>query len=447
MNYVESFNLFGMEAAQIPCIRGNGAPATTTEGAVGCLYMDTASESKDLYKCTAVADGTYTWVILSSKSDNDDNENTWVDITAATTTLYNTAGTEVGEGVININSNYVCQKVNVSAGDKFRITGSGGNGYRLWAFTDTEGVILDGYRAGVNATRTDEIIIAPVDGCLYVAFHKTSTPYSLYQQKSLILELVESNQRKIEDIIRSNVLYGKKYVAAGDSYTAWSDATYADGVYGGQFVTYDREIRLRNGMSGDNAGISGSTMTYMDGESIRSFSGTRYTEIPEGTDYLTIAFGINDSSSRPLGELGDTENTTFYGAWDKVLKYYAENRPEMKIGIICFARSNNSFYNAVKEIAKHYGVPLLDFYGGEDTPMYVDGKACNPYDKEKPNPIVDPKRAYWGGHANVDKTEETFRGKTYTLRQPSTDEAFAAHPGYKAHIDESTIIESFLRRL
>lgn len=64
MNYVESFKLFGTEAMQIPCIKGDGAPTTATEGAVGCLYMDTSSESKDLYKCTAAVDGVYTWVSL-----------------------------------------------------------------------------------------------------------------------------------------------------------------------------------------------------------------------------------------------------------------------------------------------------------------------------------------------------------------------------------------------
>lgn len=60
MNYVKSFDLFGVPAAQIPAIPGSGAPTTTTEGAVGCLYMDT--DTGNLYKCTAVADGVYTWV-------------------------------------------------------------------------------------------------------------------------------------------------------------------------------------------------------------------------------------------------------------------------------------------------------------------------------------------------------------------------------------------------
>ena len=64
MNYVDSFNLFGVEAAQIPCIKGAGAPTTNTEGAVGCLYMNI--NDGELYKCTAVSDGVYTWRTLVS---------------------------------------------------------------------------------------------------------------------------------------------------------------------------------------------------------------------------------------------------------------------------------------------------------------------------------------------------------------------------------------------
>lgn len=39
---------------------GKGAPTTSTEGAVGCLYMDT--DTGNMYKCTAAVDGSYTWV-------------------------------------------------------------------------------------------------------------------------------------------------------------------------------------------------------------------------------------------------------------------------------------------------------------------------------------------------------------------------------------------------
>ena len=66
MNYVQSFNLFGVDAKQIPCIPGSGAPTTATEAAIGCFYMDTSSETKDVYKCVNITDGVYTWELLSS---------------------------------------------------------------------------------------------------------------------------------------------------------------------------------------------------------------------------------------------------------------------------------------------------------------------------------------------------------------------------------------------
>lgn len=41
-------------------ITSKGAPTTSTEGAVGCLYMDT--DTGNMYKCTAVNAGVYYWV-------------------------------------------------------------------------------------------------------------------------------------------------------------------------------------------------------------------------------------------------------------------------------------------------------------------------------------------------------------------------------------------------
>lgn len=59
MNYVEHLNLFGVAAKEISCIKGSGAPTTSTEGAVGLLYMD--ADNGDMYKCIAIANNTYTW--------------------------------------------------------------------------------------------------------------------------------------------------------------------------------------------------------------------------------------------------------------------------------------------------------------------------------------------------------------------------------------------------
>lgn len=64
MNFVDYLNIFGVEAKQIPSITGSGAPTTATEGAAGCLYMDT--DTGELYKCTAAAADNYTWQPLGS---------------------------------------------------------------------------------------------------------------------------------------------------------------------------------------------------------------------------------------------------------------------------------------------------------------------------------------------------------------------------------------------
>lgn len=66
MEHIESFNLFGAEVRQIPCILIKGAPTIETEGAVGDFCMDT--DTGTVYKCTAAADGAYTWEEFSGGS-------------------------------------------------------------------------------------------------------------------------------------------------------------------------------------------------------------------------------------------------------------------------------------------------------------------------------------------------------------------------------------------
>lgn len=66
MNYVDSFDLFGVAARQKACMPGSGAPTTTTVGAVGDLYMNTLNG--DIYACTSVVNGVYTWTLTGGGS-------------------------------------------------------------------------------------------------------------------------------------------------------------------------------------------------------------------------------------------------------------------------------------------------------------------------------------------------------------------------------------------
>ncbi len=66
MNYVEGIKIGGATAAQIPSIKGTGAPTTETYGAVGCLYMNT--DNGDMYKCISDTDGVYIWETIDGNS-------------------------------------------------------------------------------------------------------------------------------------------------------------------------------------------------------------------------------------------------------------------------------------------------------------------------------------------------------------------------------------------
>lgn len=59
MNYVTHQETAEVETKEIPCIPGSGAPTSATEGAVGCLYMDTLTGK--IYRCTSAAGGVYSW--------------------------------------------------------------------------------------------------------------------------------------------------------------------------------------------------------------------------------------------------------------------------------------------------------------------------------------------------------------------------------------------------
>lgn len=167
-----------------------------------------------------------------------------------------------------------------------------------------------------------------------------------------------------------DILYGKKLVTAGDSYTqAYYTGAYAS--YNGK--NFGWYIADRNNMTLVNDGISGSTMALPnDATDTHPFSDTRYTQIPVDTDYLTIWFGINDYAHCDLGTIDDATNTTFYGAWNVVLNYYLTNRPFMKVLLVVTTGSTSAFRQAVRDIAEKWGYPYLDWEKDVQIPAFFD---------------------------------------------------------------------------
>lgn len=161
----------------------------------------------------------------------------------------------------------------------------------------------------------------------------------------------------------ADYLFGKRLVACGDSIT---DASRPAHLGGGYFESYAEITANRHGMGFTKDAKSGSTMAYTEdatNERINKycFSNTRYLNLPE-FDYLTIWFGWNDATYSTLGTINDTDNTTFYGAYKKVLDYLVTNNPTKKIGLVVpYGGSTvEPFAQAVRDISKLYGVPCLD---------------------------------------------------------------------------------------
>lgn len=96
------------------------------------------------------------------------------------------------------------------SGEKFSVSGQGGNNSRLWAFTDGSYKLISktSYTSGQH---TDELLTAPGDGYLIVnSYTGASTVYSVkkYQYQSDIIETIESKEDKgfysLNDVIKNS---------------------------------------------------------------------------------------------------------------------------------------------------------------------------------------------------------------------------------------------------
>lgn len=242
-----------------------------------------------------------------------------------------------------------------------------------------------------------------------------------YYANLIMNAYVTPNLTEVLDIVTNqNVLYGKKYVSCGDSFTAGtfgsrSDETLYDKTYQ-SFKTYSYWIAKRNNMKFINEAQSGSTM-YNNGSN-NAFSVTRYTQIPLDTDYITLMFGLNETNA-PIGNITDNTNETIYGAWNIVLEYLITNLPFAKIGIILSdAWLSAALHEAMINIAERWGIPYLDLRA-TNVPMGISGRGDN----------------------KVCQKAKELRNNAFQMSVSDS------HPNPAAHKYRSTIVENWLRSL
>ena len=274
-------------------------------------------------------------------------------------------------------------------------------------------------------TQTSEpsFISVPAGSRLIVTFFASDTDIMIAESSDPVT--YTNYYLKINGLY-DNVLNNKKLVTCGDSFTEYTNATFDSGQYYSKYKVWPYLIGLRNNMRVCNLAKSGSTMA-VNNYSQYNFANDIYTQIPNDADYIIIKYGINDvNGETPIGTIDSSDDTTFYGAWNKVMSYIIEHYPLAKIGIIVTngllvqsdEPDNSNYAHAIIEIAKKYGIPTLNEWNDPNVPLLIRT-----------------------GRTDVTQSIINLRNSTFRISADNT------HENYSCHEYESTIIENFIRSL
>lgn len=185
-------------------------------------------------------------------------------------------------------------------------------------------------------------------------------------------------EETIADQYEKNPLWGKKVSFLGDSICAGSDS--ATSYLGG----YGKIIADRNNMAYQNLGKGGATVTAETYSSTTGYAKGWLCRMVENmdadADYAIIEGGVNDAwqmvdhDTITIGKISNGYNatlddTTYYGAFESMLKKLITRFQGKKIGYIAipktmeFYDSNRNvpnFYHIALECCAKWGVPVCD---------------------------------------------------------------------------------------
>lgn len=325
--------------------------------------------------------------------------------------------------------------INCSPGDIFLYKGYGSALAMSYIFKKDNKIISSGKYNSKNEY-TEITIPSGVNKVIFSSFDYTKdiskVVFDVKLKYTTLEEKINTIDKKLKYGCNGNVLYEKKYVACGDSFTEGDFTGYTDenGLSGqnspviydkvrGMYKTYPWWIAERNNMVLVNEAKCGSDFTNVDGAS-NPFSVTRYQNVPKDADYITLMFGLNELklTDEQFGKKTDTTNVTLWGAYNIVFEYFLTNMPCAKIGvIIADAWMTEKYANAVKEICTYWGIPVLDLKFDNNIPIGIDGRP------------------------GTSSKAMQLRNKVFKVTSSN------GHPSVKAHEYRSTIIENFLRSL
>lgn len=418
------------------------SPVTTESNASYVRICDIASNLNDAYIVEEYDPRLYSVIDLYGKVGGNAENTIFNDISLSPATV-NNSGSLMRNGAINSRvTGYNTDFIPIADMSDFYLTAQCQYDTALFVLYDSNQVKVAHYNGAwgggqssslVKVTRSffklsEMLELYPTAKYIRFGSYGTTLPVELFLSEPLQDDALWSYVAGM-----GNPLYGKKYVACGDSFTEGYYAGYIDehGKSGKESDAYDKWMQVwktypwwiakRNNMTLVNEAKSGSDFTNVSG-AVNPFSATRYTQVPADADYITLMFGLNEyniaDDPATLGTKTDSDNTTLWGAYNVVLQYFLTNMPYAKIGIIIpDAWMTKSYADAIHEIGEYWGVPVLDMKFSANVPMGIDGRP------------------------NASTVARSLRDNAFTLS------ASNHHPNLKAQEYRSTFIEDFLRRL
>lgn len=365
MNFVKTLSMFHVDAKEIPCLTGRGAPTEKTEGEVGVLYMNT--DTGRLYSCTA-ADGEaekYTWVGMAGADQTQggsaeltpyigENGNWYL---GDTDTGVKAAGEDGDDGT------------SVTVAGVSESTEDGGS--NVITFSDGKTITIRNGSKGSTGAAGEK----GETGAAGAAGTAGKSAYQYAQDGGYTGTEAEFSEKLAKEYTL-NPLYGKKVSFLGDSICAGADddTSYLGG--------YGKIIADRNGMVYENAAHSGATVaaeTYSRTTgNAKPWLCRMVDNMSADADYAIIEGGVNDgwdeTVQNNIGSISDgydavLDDTTYYGAFESMLKQLVTKFQGRKIGYIAvpkihslFDSSRNvpNFYHIALECCAKWGVPVCD---------------------------------------------------------------------------------------
>lgn len=215
----------------------------------------------------------------------------------------------------------------------------------------------------------------PLDSAISIyLYDKTGNPAKEFAAYTLYKNVLDRSQELVPSTVKQNGhWFGKKGAALGDSMTEGAGATHPWTYY----------FANKIGCTMQNIGQAGSRISsaYTDSSDTTTPFTERYTQINNDTDFIIVIGGTNDfglgnvadGSGVPLGSLGDTTDTTFYGSVYYLIQKIRESYPnaELFFGTPMHRSNENNtvnnttllqFVDAIREVCEMLSVPLIDLY-------------------------------------------------------------------------------------